>query len=280
METGDNLHEYEMEVFDDINQIPKNGHGTNRLLAFICFEGSLQFRIQKESYDLERSQCFICLPKTFPDKILSSSDARVEVFGFSLEVMDQTVYLRRQVLGQLSQLWEPQLIQLTEADLQMIDHMHSIVILQRDMKKRSHYTQMMQCLQQAVFYALADAVNEPAEPEDAESLSNKDRIFKQFLAYLSDSAGRVRSVSAYAEMLNITPKYLSIVVREVSDKTPLQWIHYYTTNVIAQRLTQSGKSIKEIAAELDFPNPSFFGHYVKEHLGLSPKEYRDKFSNA
>ena len=35
------------------------------------------------------------------------------------------------------------------------------------------------------------------------------------------------------------------------------------------------KSIKEIACELEFPNLSFFGKYVKKHLGMSPKAYRE-----
>ena len=93
------------------------------------------------------------------------------------------------------------------------------------------------------------------------------------------SNGRIRSVKTFADMLNITPKYLSVAVREVSGKTPTDWIQYYVVNVIAQRLTQTKKTIKEIFVELNFPNPSFFGRFVREHLGCSPKEYREKYSS-
>ena len=37
----------------------------------------------------------------------------------------------------------------------------------------------------------------------------------------------------------------------------------------------SDKSIKELAIEFDFPNPSFFGKYVKAKLGISPASYRN-----
>ena len=40
-------------------------------------------------------------------------------------------------------------------------------------------------------------------------------------------------------------------------------------------LERSDKSIKEIANELNFPNISFFGKYVKKHTGMSPKQYRE-----
>lgn len=66
-----------------------------------------------------------------------------------------------------------------------------------------------------------------------ESPGSKDQVFKQFLALLGNYAGSVRSVAAYADMLHVTPKYLSIAVREVSGKTALSWVHYYTTNAIA-----------------------------------------------
>ena len=37
-------------------------------------------------------------------------------------------------------------------------------------------------------------------------------------------------------------------------------------------------SIKEIATEMNFDNLSFFGKYVKKHLGDSPNNYRKKNS--
>ena len=39
-------------------------------------------------------------------------------------------------------------------------------------------------------------------------------------------------------------------------------------------------SIKEISAQLDFPNISFFGKYVRKHFGLSPKNYREQLQKA
>ena len=43
---------------------------------------------------------------------------------------------------------------------------------------------------------------------------------------------------------------------------------------VRYQLKYSQKSIKEIADYLDFPNISFFGKFVRRHVGCSPKEYR------
>ncbi|MFS6556854.1 helix-turn-helix domain-containing protein, partial [Parabacteroides distasonis] len=40
-------------------------------------------------------------------------------------------------------------------------------------------------------------------------------------------------------------------------------------------LKNTTKSIKEIATELNFPNQSFLGKYFKEHVGMSPSQYRN-----
>ena len=45
---------------------------------------------------------------------------------------------------------------------------------------------------------------------------------------------------------------------------------------IRYNLKQTDLNIKQISELLGFPNPSFFGKYVREHLGMSPNEYRKK----
>ncbi len=59
-------------------------------------------------------------------------------------------------------------------------------------------------------------------------------------------------------------------------RSPLDHIHETTVNTIRQQLRYSNKTVKEISTELDFPNLSFFGKFVKAHLGMAPTEYRQK----
>ncbi len=82
-------------------------------------------------------------------------------------------------------------------------------------------------------------------------------------------------IGFYANQLYVTPKYLSAVCKEVSGQTASELITQYMVKDILYLLRNSQKSIKEIANELNFPNLSFFGKYVKQHLGMSPKQYRE-----
>ena len=39
------------------------------------------------------------------------------------------------------------------------------------------------------------------------------------------------------------------------------------------------QAAQEIADDLNFASASFFGRYAKEHLGMTPMEYRRKYQN-
>lgn len=85
-----------------------------------------------------------------------------------------------------------------------------------------------------------------------------------------------RNVSFYARQLNITPKYLSSVVKEVSGKTAAKWIDESVILEAKSLLKYSGMSIQEIAYHLNFSTQSFFGKYFKQHTGTSPSRYKRK----
>ena len=82
-------------------------------------------------------------------------------------------------------------------------------------------------------------------------------------------------MSFYAKQLNITPKYLSSVVKEVSGKTAARWIDESVILEAKALLKYSGMSIQEIAYHLNFSTQSFFGKYFKRYVGMSPLAYRN-----
>ena len=84
-----------------------------------------------------------------------------------------------------------------------------------------------------------------------------------------------RSVSFYAEKLNVTSKYLSSVCKATCGDTASVLIHKAVTKDIADLLSYSNKSIKEIMVELDFPS-FLFWQICEKHFGVGPKEYRSR----
>lgn len=108
------------------------------------------------------------------------------------------------------------------------------------------------------------------------TLNSSENLFKKFISLLPVFTLKERKVTFYAEKLHITPKYLSSVCKEQSGCTASELINQFVIKEIQFRLKQSDKSVKEIANDMNFPNISFFGKYVKTHLGMSPREYKKK----
>ena len=104
--------------------------------------------------------------------------------------------------------------------------------------------------------------------------SRGEAIFTEYIKLVEQNFRNERRVSWYAQQLCITPKYLSETIRQVSKRTPNAWIDKYVTLEIRVLLKNSTKTIKEITQEMNFPNQSFLGKYFKEHVGMSPTEYR------
>ena len=99
-------------------------------------------------------------------------------------------------------------------------------------------------------------------------------IFCDFIQTVEKNYRTERRVSWYAQQLCITSKYLSETVRTVSRRTPSDWIDSYVTRELRVMLRNSTMSIKQIADELNFANQSFMGKYFKEHVGMSPSQFR------
>lgn len=83
-----------------------------------------------------------------------------------------------------------------------------------------------------------------------------------------------RSVAFYASKLFISPKYLSLVVKEATGRSAARWIDEFVLMEAKNLLRYSGKNIQQVAYALNFSNQSAFGKYFKHLTGMSPTEYQ------
>lgn len=111
-------------------------------------------------------------------------------------------------------------------------------------------------------------------------ISSAENIFNEFIGLLSGSHPKPRTVAYYADKLNITAKYLSVVCKKVGGKNASKVIDAYVLKDIQNLLRSSKRSVKEISNELAFPNTSFFGRYVKKNLGCTPNELRRRLNGV
>ena len=87
------------------------------------------------------------------------------------------------------------------------------------------------------------------------------------------------TVNSMAYQLNLSPKYLSDLLKQETGKTALELIHLYVISEAKNLLVEGENSISEIAYRLGFENPPYFSRLFKKEVGMSPKEYKNRFLN-
>ncbi|HEY4198622.1 MAG TPA: helix-turn-helix domain-containing protein [Mucilaginibacter sp.] len=81
-------------------------------------------------------------------------------------------------------------------------------------------------------------------------------------------------VKYFASAFNLSPCYLSDLLKRYTGKSTQEHIHLQLTDKAKTLLWGSNKTISEIAYELGFEHPSHFTKIFKTKTGKSPTEYR------
>ena len=83
--------------------------------------------------------------------------------------------------------------------------------------------------------------------------SRQSELTNQFIRLVEQNYTQHRDLGYYAEQLALTPKHISLVVKQSSGKSATEWIEKYVVLDAITQLTSTDKSIKEIAYDLGFP---------------------------
>lgn len=109
--------------------------------------------------------------------------------------------------------------------------------------------------------------------EDSAEYNRNQEIYKRFMQAVQKNYMKERSITFYADVLCISPKYLSQVIKNVTGRLAGEWITDYVI-LEAKALLKSNKyTVQEVCDMLNFANQSFFGKYFKRKTGISPKAY-------
>ena len=108
------------------------------------------------------------------------------------------------------------------------------------------------------------------------AVSRQSVIFEHFIKALEENADTHRDVKYYADLLEVTSKYLSAITLIYAGKSAISCIEDFVIKKIQNLMSEQKYSIKEISVRMNFKSQSFFGRYFKRYTGMSPREYITK----
>jgi AraC-like DNA-binding protein len=105
-------------------------------------------------------------------------------------------------------------------------------------------------------------------------LNNFFDLLKNY--YLSTDKVEIKqpSVQFFAKKLNVTPNYLSDIIKYHSGKSALTIIHNFIIEEAKKLLATTNLTISEISYRLGFEYPNYFSKLFKQKTKYSPSEYR------
>ncbi|PSL24088.1 helix-turn-helix domain-containing protein [Chitinophaga ginsengisoli] len=86
---------------------------------------------------------------------------------------------------------------------------------------------------------------------------------------------RLPKVASLAEKMNISPRYLTDLLKEETGKTALELIHLFLIGEAKNMLTEGELNISEISSSLGFENPTYFSRLFKKEVGSTPNKFKD-----
>ncbi len=86
------------------------------------------------------------------------------------------------------------------------------------------------------------------------------------------------SVQSVAEQLNVSPSYLTGLLKVLTGQNTQQHIHEKLIEKAKEKLSTTQLSVSEIAYELGFEHPQSFSKLFKNKTNLSPLDFRKKFN--
>lgn len=86
------------------------------------------------------------------------------------------------------------------------------------------------------------------------------------------------TVQYFAEKMNVSPNYLSDMLRTLTGNSTQQHIHNKLIEKAKETLTTTNLSVSEIAYQLGFEHPQSFSKFFKSKTSLTPIEFRASFN--
>lgn len=200
--------------------------------------------------------------------------------NFQAEILKYNPSLLREASLQLEQtvyssLRKDRCRQDTPVVTNIINGMFSLLKVYFDQSECTCISQLVLCQLKAFFIGFHEYLqrNPQYRPDEVKSYRVRE-LFNRFMMLLEKDYKISRDVNYFAEKMNISSKYLTNIVNQVTGHTPKTIINQYVILQLKLHLKRSTQSIKEMAWEFHFADVSFFCRYFKKHTGLTPQQIR------
>lgn len=243
-------------------------------LHLVCLQGEGGFLYNGIYFRIKKNDVLVVLQ---PDKISHmemSGNLQVEFIAASNPFIKNQLPDGHYGIAASVVLWNNPVMAVSDADaMQLSEDFHQLRDRLGDMT-HSFYPELLGSLIRVMVYDLYE-FHSKIYGNTTVSQRNTDLVGRLTEMLAGGLTKRHREVAFYASKLNVSPKYLSDTVRRNTGQSVMSLIDRHTVPIVADYLKDTSLSISQIADEMGFASLAYFSYYVRKHLGMSPKAYRE-----
>ena len=251
-------------------------------IVIICTAGAAQFEYNGQTVQLNENDLFLCMVRSVVEKFMSTPDFNCRQVWFSRgELWNMNMYVKNSLADVLPLKLNPK-VSLGDADISLFDQYFQQLCHHMRNSSQLLYPEIVRSIVGTFLLEVLSVMRRGLNKDNNNMIIDNGglhgkKLAERFLQLVEQSDGRIRRVDEFALMLNVTPKYLSKLLMDTMKIRPSDMVAFYTLQAIENRLRYTDMTMQQIADDLKFPNPSFFGKYFKEHAGMTPMEFRTKY---
>ena len=267
----------DVAIVDNLHQLPMEQGlrmGLNAIL--LCTAGAVELDVREKHLVIWPDEVMICPPLEIVANIQTSRNFECKILFLTDRILKEFLRRNTQMWNRALYVERIDIISLSKEEVRRFLCFYELVKGGLAAEGTPYHKEEMHSLLQAVLYYLCGCMQRHIPAEDAKASEVDETIFKRFLELIASEQQKRQPVEYYASRLCITPKYLTMVCDRVSYRPASNWIRDYVVEDIRHYLLDTNMPVKQIADLLGFPNSSFFGTYVRQHLGMSPNVYRQR----
>ena len=251
-------------------------------IIMICTAGAAQFEYNGQTVQLNENDLFLCMVRSVVEKFMSTPDFNCRQIWFSRgELWNMNMYVKNSLADVLPLKQNPK-VSLNDADVNLFDSYFQQLCHHIRNSSRLLYPEIVRSIVGTLLLEVLSVLRRELNKLDDKNTTinsglHGKKLAERFLQLVEQSDGRIRRVDEFAQMLNVTPKYLSKLLMDTMKIRPSDMVAFYTLQAIENRLRYTDMTMQQISDDLHFANASFFGKYFKEHAGMTPLEFRTKY---
>lgn len=250
----------------------KKATAIERGMIMICRRGEAVMNVNFSSWAMSTGTVITLFPNDMVSLPQRSED-------FCVEVLEYSAALLREASMQLEQTIYFQLrtdrCRTDSAVLtSIINGMFALLKIYFDQPECICLDRLVLLQLKSFFVGFYDYIyRNPIKEKTMEGSPRTKELFNRFMLELESRFKLSRDVKYYADLLNITPKYLNVITRRITQHTAKSLINEYVVLQLKVSLNARNKSAKELAWEYNFSDLSFFCRYFKQHTGMTPLQF-------